>query len=64
MCAVERIKEFSLDLGDLVKMRLDGFADSRQRIHAEQEAKFQRIVSEQGKVIYTILFLVYTRTTE
>lgn len=48
MCAVERIKEFSLDLGDLVKMRLDGFADSRQRIQAEQEAKFQRIVSEQG----------------
>jgi len=42
--AVERIKEFTIDLGDLVKTRLDSFVNSRQRIHATEEATFQRSV--------------------
>ena len=42
--AVERIKEFTIDLGDLVKTRLDSFVNSRQRIHAAEEATFQRSV--------------------
>lgn len=42
--AVERIKEFTIDLGDLVKTRLDSFVNSRLRIHAKEEATFQRSV--------------------
>ncbi|GAF80218.1 unnamed protein product, partial [marine sediment metagenome] len=44
MCAVERIKEFHIDLGDLVKTRLDGFVNSRARVHALEETNFQRSV--------------------
>lgn len=42
--AVERLKEFTIDLGDLVKTRLDSFVKSRARIHAAEEAAFQRSV--------------------
>jgi len=40
--AVERKKEFIIDLGDLVKTRLNDFVKSRQRIHALEESDFQR----------------------
>ena len=42
--AVERIREFVLDLSGLVQARLDSFVNSRQRIHATEEATFQRSV--------------------
>jgi len=40
--AVERKKEFIIDLGDLVKTQLNDFVKSRQRIHALEETNFQR----------------------
>ena len=42
--AVERIKEFTIDLGDIVKTRLDSFVNIRKRVHATEEANFQRSV--------------------
>lgn len=42
--AVERVKEFTIDLGDLVKTRLDSFVNSRARVHAVEETSFQRSV--------------------
>lgn len=42
--AVERIKEFTIDLGDLVKTRLEGFVNSRKKVHALEETNFQRSV--------------------
>lgn len=42
--AVERQKEFHLDLGDLVKTQLDSFVKSRARVHAVEEASFQRSI--------------------
>ena len=40
--AVERVREFLLDLGDIVKMRIDNFSIARKRIQAGEEANFQR----------------------
>jgi len=42
--AIERIKEFTIDLGDLVKTRLDNFVKSRNKVHALEEATFQRSI--------------------
>jgi len=42
--AVERLAQFSLDLGDLVKARLDSFVNTRKSIQARQESEFLRLV--------------------
>ena len=46
--AVERIKEFTINLGDIVQTRINSLVLARGRIQAKQEAEFQKIVSEQG----------------
>ena len=42
--AVERIKEFTINLGDLVKTRLESFVNSRAKVNAVEEASFQRSI--------------------
>ena len=42
--AVERIKEFSLDLGELIDLRISNFINSRMRLQADMESKFQRSI--------------------
>ncbi len=46
--AVERIREFALDLEDVVKTRFDGFVNSQKRIRAVQETEFERRILEEG----------------
>lgn len=46
--AVIRVKEFTIDLGEVVKARLDSFIDSRKRIRAVKDAEFQRRVIDEG----------------
>jgi len=40
--AVERVKEFTIDLGAIINARLESFSVSRKRIQATREAEFQR----------------------
>ena len=42
--AVERERQFVLDLGDLIKTRLEGFVNARIKIQAVEEASFQRSI--------------------
>jgi len=45
--AVERVKEFTINLGEIIKARLENFASSRAKIRAREESDFQtRIVDE------------------
>ncbi len=44
--AVVRTPEFTINLGDLIKTRLDSFVNTRKSIQARQEAEFQRLVLE------------------
>ncbi len=46
--AVERLKEFTLELGELIKVRIESFSNIRRRILAKREAEFQRRISEEG----------------
>ncbi len=46
--AVERIKEFTIDLGDLIKTRVENFVNSRKRILTDREAEFQKQIQEEG----------------
>ena len=45
--AVARIKEFTIDLSQVVKSRVDSFSLSRQRFQAMREANFQRRVKDE-----------------
>jgi len=42
--AIIRVKEFTIDLGEIVKARLDSFVFSRKRIRALRESEFQRMI--------------------
>ncbi|MCD5384845.1 MAG: LysM peptidoglycan-binding domain-containing protein [Candidatus Pacebacteria bacterium] len=45
--SVERVKEFTIDLSEIVKTRLNSFTLSRKRIQATGEAVFQRRVVDE-----------------
>lgn len=45
--AVERTKEFVIDLGKIVQDRLDSFYNSRKSIRARQESDFQRRIVDE-----------------
>jgi len=46
--AVERVKEYTLDLGGLINTRIGNFVNNQKRIRAKQEAEFERRILEEG----------------
>lgn len=53
--AVERQQAFTIDLGEIVKTRLDSFVNTRNKILAKKEADFQSRVSSEGMSLETQL---------